>query len=245
MAEYLSFRVGNAAMFRRAIEAIERLIPEACFEASDGAVVLRQMDPTHIALATLRITGSDLLRFEPGEKFCLNMEKLATVLGRLRPEDETVEMSVVGDKVRIAFPETKREYMIFKIELEGMEIPSSELEFTAETVIPTRELKSTVKDMDAMRCTFLTLEAQEDKLLATCEIEGERYVRSFEPKQDLLLYRVSEPAKAHYDILTFDKLVTTSFEIVRLRWSEDYPISMTYDLSPHSSLEFILAPRTE
>jgi proliferating cell nuclear antigen len=246
MPEYLRFRVSDAGMLKRAIEAIEKVIPEACFVASEEGVMLRQLNPTHVALAQLTISDRDLLELQPGERFCLNIEKLATVLGRIRPEDEDVELSVVDDKVRIVFPRTKREYVISKIELEEAEIPLPEkLEFTAEATIPTKELRSTVKDMEAMHCDILSLEAQADKLLATCEsIEGERYARSFEPRE-LPFYKVKEPSKALYDIDMLDTLITTAFDTARLRWAKDMPVSVTYDLSPHSSLEFVLAPRIE
>jgi len=252
MADYLSFEV-SADVFKRSIATTQKILEYGCFEVREAKAVpvrtvsLVQMDPSHVALANLEMDNDIVLDLKEGEKFCLKMEKLSTVLSRLRSEDDTVRVSITGeDKVKVSFPRTGRDFTIPKLEeeFESITIPKIELEGGARARINTSELKSTIRDMKDVGCDYFNLNGvNPDELVMDCSTDGEAYTRRFKGKE--LPQYSPGLAKSRYNIEYLNSIATKDFGQVILNWKTDMPMSITYPLGMKSKLEFLLAPRVE
>lgn len=241
---HIEFEVDDPKAFSKSIGVIKKLIDEACFEARDNeGVVLQQMDPSHVALARFKIGAADMREFRTGSRFCVSVEKLTKVLGRMRRDDETVKLSVRDDKVVVKFPTTEREFMVERIDMEPEELPEPKINFTAKARVATKELNAVLRDV--AEADIVKLRA-EDGVVLSAEFDERGYSKRFKPGgYDLMGYEASAPSPASYPQKYLEDIATAEFDIATLRWAKDMPLELSYDPMPHSRLEFLLAPRVE
>ena len=258
---YLKFRV-DAREFAKAIGTVKNFLVEGCFRPTDdgSGVELLAMDPSHVSLAHLHLASGDLSEYRKGEMFCVDIEELDKALnakavgtpGRFYVVNQDVELSVVGDGVRLNFPDAKREVTIAKtkVPMEMPRIPPGQPPFTVEAKISAKEFKGVLDDLSKTKHDNLRISADSEEIVVTNyrgDSGGKTYLKKFgKGDRDLIGLKVREPATAIFDVNYLSNLGAEGLfkdEDMTVSLGKDRPISIRYEMMRGSSLDMLLAPR--
>lgn len=256
----------DASLFGRLISSVSAVLSAANLKVEEKKVTISGMDESRIAMTSLNTPNSFFQQYEftPSEEehtVGINVQKLKSVMRRAS-SDDGVTLSIdddAGNKLKVKFfrgvPEESQFERVFTIPLpekteeinpEGLSY-SVTLEFA-----PPSDLSAIVSDAAVFAEDLrieTTQEEREIKFIAESGIGSEyEYVANLDEEEAIINYKLDSSVESVASIYSLEFLEDFSkadrvSEMVRLEYSEENPLRLTYNVSGGCTLTFLLAPR--
>ncbi|MFP3220262.1 MAG: DNA polymerase sliding clamp [Candidatus Marsarchaeota archaeon] len=234
--------------FRDIIQNASSVISEGVFRVSSKGLVMKELDPSRIAMLEFDFPPSafEKLEVEEDEKLGVNLEELLNVLKRLRPEDTlTLESDKGKLTVSLTLNKYTRSFKIPLLDLGGQETPTINVQFTSKYNILSDALSSGVKDAATVADEVVFSSSKDGTLLISASSDKGSVEQRLTKESGMILdAEVSEEATAKYSLQYLETV--TSFRgtpSVVLEFAQDKPLHLEYKMADGASFHFILAPR--
>ncbi len=236
----------KADVLKELIAAIDILVDEAKFNISKSEIVIRAVDPAHVAMINLTLSKKAFEEFKADEcELGIDLDKIKEII-KLAKGDDLIHLKHDEEKNRLVLSFGNLTRRMSLVDIAGMSDPKvPNLEFAASAVVSTAELRQAVRASENVS----------DHITITCSPEG--FEVSSKGETD------SVDLKLHKDML--DKLdckdvVTSMFPLdyfshmiqavsapsISVNMSAQYPVKIYFDLAGGKGKgEYLLAPRIE
>lgn len=255
----------DAQLLKRLVSALSKILSTANLKIREDSMVVSGMDESRIAMASLKSPNSFFQEFEfesSGEEeeevVGINVSKLKDVMKRARSEDGII-FSLGGDsnKLRIKFfrgtleeSQFERIFSIPLTEETGEEVEPEKLEYSVRIEFaPPKDLSAVISDaaVFAEDLKIITdLEEKKVKFIAESGIGSQyEYVAQLKKEESIINYEIEDSAESMYSIEfleDFNRADRVS-EMVRMEYSNDNPLKLTYNIPGGATLTYLLAPR--
>jgi proliferating cell nuclear antigen len=240
----------SAGNFIKIVDALATIIDVATFKVSPTGLMLKAMDPSHVAMVDLQLSKDAFTEFNCDNELPIriNLTDLNRFMKRGAASD-ALELSLdqQTNKLKIKFKKGKstRTFSLGLLtEDEEEEIPTPNIDFNAKFSLNTDELQRAIKDAQIIGdyITFiiseetLTLEASGDSGEVTIEFEEFTDPPTIKGKQSSI-YSLEYLA----DIIKAGSVSGT----VHVEFSSEMPIQFEFPLENEGKIKYFLAPRVE
>lgn len=241
----------SAGNFIRIVDALATIIDVATFKVGPTGLMLKAMDPSHVAMVDLQLTKEAFTEYNCDNEIPIriNLTDLNRFMKRGAASD-ALELSLdqQTNKLKIKFLKKGKSTRTFSLGLltedEEEEIPTPNIEFNAKFSLNTDELQRAIKDAQIVGdyITFiiseetLTLEANGDSGEVTIEFEEFTERPTIKGKQSSI-YSLEYLA----DIIKAGSVSGT----VNIEFSSEMPIQFEFPLESEGKIRYFLAPRVE
>ncbi len=233
-------------VLREVVNAVNILVDEAKFNLSKSEVSIRSVDPAHVAMVSLVLGKKAFEEFSAGEgEIGIDLEKLKDVL-RLARGDEVISLRHEEDKNRLVVSVgnlTRRMSLVDTSSMSEPKLPN--LEFLAEAVVRTEDLKQAVKASESIS-DHVTLTCNPDSF--EIQSKGETDSVDLKLQKDLLeKLECKDTVSSMYPLEYFSKMINAiSPQNVSLHLGNRYPIKIEFQIANGEGRgEYLLAPRIE
>lgn len=235
-------------VWRYVISGVKELIKEGIIVFGDDGVRLRALDPSHIVLVDMYFPKESFSEYEVSEetRVPLNFEEMAKVFRRAGKKDMLI-MELAKDKLKITFEgRLRRTFQEPLISIEHSEIGDIKIPFKVDIRVASLIFKEAVEDLEPIG-EIIGFEADSEKLILFNESETARASVELTPDSGLISSIVQEPQRAiySYDYVSSFLPVADVADTVRIQFSTDMPLKLTYELPQGSWFIVYVAPRSE
>lgn len=252
----------DAQLLKRLVSALSKILSTANLEIKEDSMVVSGMDESRIAMASLKIPNSFFQEFESSgeeeEVIGINISKLKDVMKRARSEDGIIfSLGEDSNKLRIKFfrgtleeSQFERIFSIPLTEETGEEVEPEKLEYSVRMEFaPPKDLSAVISDaaVFAEDLKIITnLEEKEVKFIAESGIGSQyEYVAQLKKEESIINYEIEDSAESMYSIEFLEDFNSADrvSEMVRMEYSNDNPLKLTYNIPGGATLTYLLAPR--
>lgn len=255
----------DARLLKQLISSVSAILNTANLKIEEKHMTISGMDESRIAMASLKAPNSFFqeYEFEPASEeetmgVGLNVQKLKDVMKRASSKDGiTLTFDErKGNKLQINFfrgvPEERQFERVFSIplpeEAEGINPEGLQYNVMMEFAPPT-DLSAIISDA-AVFAEDLKIETNKNerkiKFIAESGI-GSEYEASMDldDEESIINYEVDDNVTSMYSLEFLEDFtkVDRVAEMVRMEYSEENPMRLTYQVSGGCTVTFLLAPR--
>lgn len=234
------------------LNAASGLIDEGNFDATEGKLSLRAMDPSHVAMIELFLPKEIFEEYDCATptRFAIGIGEILKLLKGISA-DETLEF-VLDEKERKVVLDVKgkyaRTFRLPTVEVMGEEVPTPKLSFNAKVRMLTSALKHSIIDA-AKVGDHAKFTANEDEFVMEASGDiGFASMKFRKGSEALLDLSVKEASTAIFSLSYLDTMVSKSeglADVVTLEFSTNQPLKLDFELPSEGLLRFYLAPRIE
>lgn len=248
----MKLKMDKSEVWKNCIGAISNLIEEADLDISEEGVNLKAMDPSHVALAGLKISDAAFTEFDVDkpEKLGIDLTEMDKIMSRANKNDKsTLEYVEEENRLKLEFRGTStRRFSLPLLELEEEELPEPELNFTANAKVTAGTIREGLKDA-ALVGDNVKFELSDEKFKMSIESDtGSAEMELSKEDEGLKDLNVESPTRAMYNIGYLEDMFKAagSNDIVEINHGEDLPIQIIFKMADgEGQLKFLLAPRVE
>jgi len=232
----------KAKVLRDAIKAVNALVEEATFHATDAGISLKAMDASQITMVFMEIPKDVFLEYPTSidERFCLDISRLVEVLSRTK--DEMVEIETDTQMtMRFVGEGRKRTFKLPLLESETQTRKEPKVEHESFVVVDASLLDAVIKDSQ-LAGDHINFETT-DVFKAFSHNETNDFIAEYEPCETVVFEGKAKamfPVKFLVDMLKATEGATR----VKLNLSTDRPMKMEYNLDD-VKVAYWLAPRID
>lgn len=229
----------------RIIECISTILDEATFNATEKGLKVLSMDPSHLAMIDLKISGEVFDRYscEGALSISVNVQDL---LKFMRRGGEKLAISLDEEKKRLdlefSIGEYKRSFTLSTLEEREEKTPIPRMSFDAVVKMPSSKLMEAIGDAKLVS-EYVRFEADESGL--AIRAEGDTMsTASVIGRTELQELNVEKKSKATYSVAYLGDIVRAgrnTSDNVRMEFSTDKPIMLDFEI-PSGKLVYYLAP---
>jgi len=244
----MKVRYSAGHVWRYIVSGLKELIKEGVFIFSEDGVRFRALDPSHVVMIDMYFPRESFSEYEVNEeiKVPLNIEELARVFRRAGKKDSLI-MELAGDKLKIIF-EGRFQRVFYEplISLEYTEIGEIKAPFKVDIRLASSIFQESIKDIEPVG-EILGLEADNEKLILFNEGETAKAVIELTPESGIISSIVEEPQRSIYSYEYIDAFLPVSkvADTVRIQFSSEMPLKLTYELAEGAWFTTYVAPRAE
>jgi len=245
-------KMNNARLWKDLSNTLSTLIDEAIFNITPEALLLRQMDPSHVAMIDFEwpSTVFDEYKCEEELKLSVNITEMLKLLRRVS-SDESIQLTIDEDTGRLNINLKGTHVRNFKmptLEPIGEDIPTPKVNFKAKIRMTTSSLKDAIDDASIVS-DHVRFEATTESLLMKGDgIMGSVSVEIGRESESILGFEISETSKALFSLNYLSNIVKAASvvsDIVTIEFSTDMPIRLDFEMLQEGKLQYYLAPRIE
>lgn len=248
----LKLKMDNSEVWKDCIGAVSNLIDEVNLEFSEDGVMMKAMDPSHVALADFKLSSDALSEYdlEAPLKLGVDLAEMDKVLSRAGRGDEFVmEFDEDENRLRLIFKgDSTRRFSLPLLEIEEEELPEPDLAFTASAKVTAGTINDGLKDA-ALVGDNVKFELTENEFVMKIESDtGSAELELPKGSPGLQELEVNEPSEAMYNIGYLEDMIkaAASNDLVKINHGVDLPIQVIFDIADgNGHLKFLLAPRVE
>lgn len=221
---------------------------------SDNGLMIRAMDPAHVAMIEFSIPreGFDIFDLEKETRIYVNLETVKKILRRSSKKDEIEIIYKPPDlAIGLISPEgTERVFELTTLSPGAVEEPPElSLEFPVQASIVPQAFKSSYKILSEVG-DFIELYADSDKLVISTQSELSEVKVEMTKESGLLTaydFKADSPQRSRYSIDYFDKTSKLAMiaEGVDMYFGEGIPVMIKVSLPRGAWLKLYVAPREE
>jgi len=243
----LEVSIPDAKIFKSCVDAIVTLIDEGEFQFNEHGLMLRAMDPSQIAMVDFMLPRSafDKYEVEP-TKLGINLEDLARVMGRVRPE-EKVLMKLDESRLILTFKgNSTRRFVVPLLDIGGSTPKEPNIPFESRVKFNGNFLRESLKDTGLVSSHVVLHASDEAFVIEAQGDKGEVSIRAEKGSDQILEYEVKKEARAMFPLEYLNDLLagTTSATNVELSLRSDAPLKLSYNIDS-AKITYFLAPRIE
>lgn len=206
---------------------------------SDGLEVIA-VDPTNAAMLLFKLPASAFSNYEVDkvEDIDINLDDFKQVLRRGR--QERISMQTDEGRLLVNFGEDKKAFVLSLINIEGEDRKEPDLKFTSSVKINSTNFQEAIDDCSVVADSILFDIGDKGFLL-----DAKSSLHSASVK--LLSESFAEGAKSRYSLDYLQKMAKAAkiADEVRIQFSNEFPLRLSYITPEKAELRFILAPRVE
>ena len=238
----------NAKSFKDCVDAIVNLINEGEFELSSDGVRLRAMDPSQIAMVDFFMPSKACKEYKVDSETSIgiNLEDLARVTGRARPED-SLNVRLKDSRMDMTFKgKFTRKFNLPLLDIAGSKPKEPNIDFDSSIKVNASVLKESLRDASLVSA-HVAFSINKDGFMI--EATGDRGDVLIEAKKDdpaIMDYKSSANSKAMFPLEYLNNILkgADSGTIVSISLKSDAPLKVEYPLG-ESRIIYYLAPRIE
>ena len=245
----MKLMLAESRLLKDSVNIISDLVSDVRIKLDKDKLEIVAMDPANVAMVIFRLMNSAFLEYDVSkeESFGVNLDSLRQVLGRSKPTD-TVILQMEEGKNRLNIKlvgDSTRNFNLGLIDLQERDHKVPDLEFSATVETHTHVFNEAVEDMDII-ADSIGLSIGEGKLVVSAEgTTSDAKVEILEGESTTL--KSEDVAKAKYSVEYLKKIIKGSklADKVKVKFGNDYPLQIEYDVPEKLYLSTILAPRVE
>jgi len=227
-------------LFKRLVKGLSILVNEAVFKFDSDGLKVAVADSANVAMviATLPYNVCEAYTSE-GISVGVDVDRVENIL-KLIGKKDNLEILVDGNDLHLKF--RCFDYSIMTIDPESIRSPKvPELELPALAVVNADEFKKAIQSADKI-ADHATFVSDENGFFveAKGDVDGIRV--EFET-----IEHNKENARATYSLSYLKEFtkVLGNKDIVKVKFGNDYPVWLIFDIEDGLKIEYILAPRVE
>ncbi len=240
----------EAKVFQSLVEAVGKIVDEVALVADEEKVTMKAIDPAQVVLMQITIPKTAFLEYEVEgeEKLGFEIANLVKFLKRakkgyqleLGDEEEGAKLKIVLKGSLI------KKYVIPNLEVAEMELPDiSQLEYSVEALLLANVVKEAIRDIETVSDVVVVEAPDENTLLFRGLGSTETVTRITTASSAVISLTIKEPAKAAYDLAYLKHIVslTKVSDNVTIRFANDAPLYLRFDILAGGYAEYVLAPQ--
>jgi proliferating cell nuclear antigen len=243
--------MNDAKLWKNLLMAISTLIEEADFKATPDGIMLRSMDPSHVAMVDFewqRSAFADYTCLQP-TKIRLNLMNMLKLLKRVASEESlTIVYNEDTRKITMTLKaRLTRKFTIPTLEASDEEVPTPKISFDSTVKLSAATLRDILEDIQAVSDN-VRFETTEDRFIAAATTELSSASIEMDKGTEVLLdLQCRKPSKATYSLNYLGEIAraaASTSEVVTLEFSTNMPIKLQFEIA-QGQLLYYLAPRIE
>jgi proliferating cell nuclear antigen len=237
----------KADVLKEVVDVVSTLVDEAKFNVGKDSVVVKAVDPAHVAMVDLSLDRSAFDAFKADDaELGIDMDKMKEVL-RLAKAGDAIALSHDEDKNRIVVTvgnTTRRMALVDTAGMSDPKVPS--LNLPVKLVVRTEELRQAIRASESVS-DHIALKASPDGFEVVSEGDTDT-VSHMVPKDLLEEIQAKEPVRSLFPLDYFSNMIKAinSAPNVTLYLGTDYPVKMEFKIAAgKGEVRYLLAPRIE
>lgn len=226
---------------------VKTLVNEARLVFKKDKISIVAMDPANVMMVLWELLSSCCIEYKVPKDFAfaLNISNFSQVLNKSKPTDIIVLEYLDKENIKVSLKgKYKRSYTLPIIDFEEGDYKIPDLKFNAEVTMPSKLFEQQINESSAVAesVNFIA----KDKFMVESKGDLSRYDSETLVDSDIII-KVENESKSKYSIEYLNRAIKTKklVDTVKVRFSNDYPLRLDYNLLDKLSLSFILAPRVE
>jgi len=240
----------SAGDFIKIIDALATIIDVATFKVDPTGLVLKAMDPSHVAMVDLQL-GKDYFNDYNCDNelpIRINLTDLNRFMKRGAASD-ALELSLdqQANKLKIKFKKGKstRTFSLgLQSEDEEEEIPTPNIDFNAKFTLNTDELQRAIKDAQIVG-DYITFIISEETLTLEASGDSGEVTIEFEEFTDTPIIKGKQNSIYSLEYLSDIVKAGSVSKTVHVEFSSEMPIQFEFPLEKEGKIKYFLAPRVE
>lgn len=237
----------KAEVLKEVVDVVSTLVDEVKFNVGKDAVVVKAVDPAHVAMVDLSLDRSafDAYKADDGE-IGVDMDKMKEIL-RLAKSGDVISMAHDEDKNRLVVSvgnTTRRMALVDTAGMSDPKVPS--LNLPAKLTIRTDELRQGIRASESIS-DHIALKASNSGFEIVSEGDTDN-VSHVVPKELLEDLQVKDSVRSLFPLDYFSNMVKSigTATTVTLSLGSDYPVKMEFKIAGgKGEVRYLLAPRIE
>jgi len=250
------FRVvyGRASSFKYITQALSKVNDEGYMELLEDGLRLWLMSPDKTSMAVVLLSSYSLDEYtvdEPGTRMTIRVDELHRIARRAGRNDIlTLELDPEAQSILVTLSDRKigisRTFTLPPIDMSGGEFRELKLQPTVRFTMESSDFKVLVQDAKVVGDT-ITLEAEDEVVRVKVSEEDRGYVWELRPGDPLLELSVDEPSTSSYSRSSLEIAVNpaTIADTVKLEFSTNYPLQLSFNLPGGEKMIMYIAPVLE
>ncbi len=243
----------TAKEIKNMIQALAEVLTETVFKIDESGIRMRALDPSKVALIQLELPSVVFTEYDVKNEISvgLSLDTMAKVMKRAKAK-EVVEFEVFPTKFNIYLHGKKtprRRFGLPVLSLAEEEIPEASLEFEADIAISADVLTEVLKAADEV-ADYIEIEATPDALIFRCAETEKKFIAEYPSSSEAFIsYNVkSEKVAAKYSLdylYDFVNKMSKVSDVAYIKFSNQKPIDITFEIPGGGKVEMLLAPRAD
>jgi proliferating cell nuclear antigen len=237
----------KADVLKEVVDVVSTLVDEAKFNVGKDSVVVKAVDPAHVAMVDLSLDRAAFDAFKADDaELGIDMDKMKEVL-RLAKAGDAIALSHDEDKNRLVVTvgnTTRRMSLVDTAGMSDPKVPS--LNLPVKLVVRTEELRQAIRASESVS-DHIALKASPDGFEVVSEGDTDT-VSHMVPKDLLEEIQAKEPVRSLFPLDYFSNMIKAinSAPNVTLYLGTDYPVKMEFKIAGgKGEVRYLLAPRIE
>ena len=229
---------------RESINVVSNLINDAKVLVTQDKLTIIEMDPANVCMVCFELLSSACVEFQAIEtKFNINIMNLKTILKNAK-ESDLIEIIKEENNLIITLKgKSIRKYEIKLPEEEQSSTTMPNLDFKTTVIMPSHILQDQIKEMHTIGISAI-FESKKNLFELLTKDDSIKLTIPNKEEDNISIICVEE-SKTRYS-LDYLNIIAESKKvapIVKLGFSNNYPLKVEYELTDKLSLKWILAPR--
>ena len=237
----------KAEVLKEVVDVVSTLVDEAKFNIGKDSVMIKAVDPAHVAMVDLSLDRGAFENFKADEtELGIDMDKMKEIL-RLAKSGEVISINHDEDKNRLIVAvgnTTRRMSLVDTAGMSDPKVPS--LNLPAKLVVRTDELRQAIRASESVS-DHIALKASPEGFEIVSEGDTDT-VSHMVPKDMLEELQAKEAVRSLFPLDYFSNMVKaiSSAPTVALYLGTDYPVKMEFKIAAgKGEVKYLLAPRIE
>ena len=243
----MKLTLAESRLLKEPVSILADLVNDVQFKIDKDKLEIVATDPANVVLTVFKLLSSAFVEYEIENKetICVSLDNLNQILRRLKGNDVlTLELDKKRNKLKIGMKgDFQRLFHLSLIDIEEKEQQIPELEFKSKVIIDSKVLEDAIEDVGIV-AESVAFGLSKDRM--TIKGEGNLSNAHIELlKGENIEINTEDDVNAKYSIEYLKKLIKGGklSDKVVIRWNNDYPLKLEYNVLDKLALSFILAPR--
>lgn len=244
---------GRASNFKYIVQALAKVSDEGYFVISKDGLKAWLMSPDKVSMAIVDVPLHSFEEYVVEEPLgvTVKIDELSRVVRRASANDSlAIELDSESESLIITLTDKKtgisRTFGLPLVSMTAEEPRELRLEPTTTLTMDSEDLKTLLQDAKIIGDT-ITFESKKDTIKVKVSGEAKEYVWELKPGDPLLSLEVKEPSTASYSRSSLEVAIQPAAiaESVKLEYSTNYPLQISFDLPGGEKMIIYVAPILE
>ncbi|OGS48216.1 MAG: proliferating cell nuclear antigen (pcna) [Euryarchaeota archaeon RBG_16_68_13] len=237
----------KAEILKEVVDVVSTLVDETKFNVTKDAIVVKAVDPAHVAMVDLSLDRAAFEAFKADEgELGVDLDKMKEIL-RLAKSGDVITLSHDEDKNRLVVAvgnTTRRMALVDTAGMSDPKVPS--LNLPAKLTVRAEELRQGIRASESIS-DHIALKASNSGFEIVSEGDTDS-VSHVVPKELLEELQCKDSVRSLFPLDYFSNMVKaiSSAPNVTLYLGTDYPVKMEFKIAAgKGEVRYLLAPRIE
>ena len=244
----MDIQISDAALFRKAMEALKDFLPQAQMQISRDGIRVRGMDVSHVGFVDYFLSAKDCDAIRVGSDSVVGIN--TTILSRiLAGASDKLTIAEEGDHLKIAFRTDGRaasfEVPTLSLDMDAVELP--DMAYGATVKAKASDLSSVIKDL-SMFGDMVNLTLNEEGFHVKAEGDVGKGTMTLEPTEDREMALENEPVSGSFAMKYLQQIMKSCSSLspnMEIAFDPSYPLRVSAQFGKESHFVAYLAPKID